>query len=158
MPKVLIIYYSRSGNTEKMARFVEQGVKKTKVDVAIKKVNEVNVDDLLGVGGVILGSPTYFGVMAAEMKEFVDRSIKHFGKLTGKVGGAFATSGGIGGGNETTIMGIIEALLIAGLIVQGDSAGDHYGPVSIGKPDGRVKKQCARRGKRIAQLTKKLLS
>ena len=61
-----------------------------------------------------------------------------------------------GGGNETTIMGIIEALLIAGCVVQGDPEGDHYGPVSISKPDQRVQRQCERRGKRIAELTKKL--
>jgi NAD(P)H dehydrogenase (quinone) len=53
-------------------------------------------------------------------------------------------------------MGVIEAMLIAGMIVQGDPAGDHYGPVSIGKPDQRVTEQCRRRGKRVAELTKKL--
>ena len=53
-------------------------------------------------------------------------------------------------------MGIIEAMLIAGCIVQGDPKGDHYGPVSIGKPDERVRKQCIRRGKRIAELTLRL--
>ncbi|GAG22500.1 unnamed protein product, partial [marine sediment metagenome] len=62
------------------------------------------------------------------------------------------------GGNETTIMGIIEAMLISGMVVQGDPQGDHYGPVSIGKPDDRVKQQCQRRGLRIAELTKKLVS
>ena len=132
MPKILIIYYSRSGNTEKMALAVAEGVKKAEVDVETKKVDEVNVDDLFAVEGVILGSPTYFGVMAAEMKAFVDKSIKYFGKLQGKVGGAFATSGGIGGGNETTIMSLLEALLIHGMIIQGTTEGGHYGPVAIG--------------------------
>jgi NAD(P)H dehydrogenase (quinone) len=47
-------------------------------------------------------------------------------------------------------------MLISGMIVQGDPQGDHYGPVSIGKPDQRVHKQCARRGRRTAELTKKL--
>ena len=156
MPKVLIIYYSRTGNTEKMARFVEKGVKKTKVDVEIKKVKEIHVDDLLGVEGVILGSPTYFGVMAAEMKQFVDKSIKHFGKLNGKVGGAFATSGGIGGGNETTIISIIETLLIHGMIIKGTTKGGHYGPVAIGTPDKRVEEECLALGERIGELVKKL--
>jgi len=55
-------------------------------------------------------------------------------------------------------MGIIEAMLISGMVVQGDPAGDHYGPVSIGKPDDRVKEQCQRRGRRVAELTKKLRS
>jgi NAD(P)H dehydrogenase (quinone) len=52
-------------------------------------------------------------------------------------------------------MGVIEAMLIAGMGVHGDPKGDHYGPVSIGKPDDRVRQQCERRGRRIAELTKK---
>ena len=156
MPKVLIIYYSRTGNTEKMAQFVEQGVRKTNVEVETKKVKEVNVDELLDVEGIILGSPTYFGVMASEMKQFVDKSIKHFGKLNGKVGGAFSTSGGIGGGNETTIISIIEALLIHGMIIQGSTKGGHYGPVAIGSPDSRVESECIALGERVGELVKKL--
>ena len=156
MPKILIIYYSRTGNTEKMARFVEQGVKKTSVDVDTKNAKEVNIDELLDVEGIILGSPTYFGVMTSEMKKLVDESIKHFGKLSGKVGGAFATSGGIGGGNETTIISIIEALLIHGMIVQGSTKGGHYGPVSIGSPDKRVEEECIALGERVGELVKKL--
>ena len=53
-------------------------------------------------------------------------------------------------------MGIIEAMLISGMVVQGDPNGDHYGPVSIGKPDQRVEQQCRHRGRRVAELTKKL--
>jgi len=71
---------------------------------------------------------------------------------------AYPFSGNIGGGNETTIMGINEAMLIAGMVIHGDPKGDHYGPVSIGKPDERVREQCQRRGRRIADLTKKLLA
>jgi len=139
-----------------MAQFVEQGVRKTNVEVETKKVKEVNVDELLDVEGIILGSPTYFGVMASEMKQFVDKSIKHFGKLNGKVGGAFATSGGIGGGNETTIISIIEALLIHGMIIQGSTKGGHYGPVGIGSPDSRVESECIALGERVGELVKKL--
>ena len=94
--------------------------------------------------------------MAGPIKQLFDDTVKNHGKLNGKVGAAFTSAANIGGGNETTIMGIIEAMLIAGMIVQGDPMGDHYGPVSIGKPDNRVEKQCTRRGKRIAELTKKL--
>jgi len=94
--------------------------------------------------------------MAGLIKELVDDLVSRHGALNGKVGGAFSSAANIGGGNETTIMGIIEAMLIAGMIVQGDPQGDHYGPVSIGKPDDRVRQQCGRRGQRIAELTKKL--
>lgn len=51
------------------------------------------------------------------------------GKLVGKVGGVFTSSGMIGGGNETTIMSILQGLLIHGMIVQGVQEGNHYGPV-----------------------------
>ena len=156
MPKVLVIYYSRTGNTEKMAQLVGQGLKTAGVEGEIKKVADVHVDELLSVEGVILGSPTYFGVMTSEMKQFVDESIKHFGKLNGKVGGAFATSGGIGGGNETTIISLIEALLIHGMIIQGTTKGGHYGPVAIGTPDKRVEEECMALGTRVGDLAKKL--
>jgi NAD(P)H dehydrogenase (quinone) len=96
--------------------------------------------------------------MAAPIKQLFDDLVERHGELNGKVGGAFSSAANIGGGNETTIMGIIEAMLISGMIVQGDTQGDHYGPVSIGKPDERVEQQCRRRGKRIAELTNKLFA
>jgi len=91
--------------------------------------------------------------MAGPIKELIDETVSFHGKLDGKVGAAFSSAANIGGGNETTVMSILQALIIAGLIVQGDPQGDHYGPISIGKPDSRVEKQCERRGRRIAQLT-----
>lgn len=63
-----------------------------------------------------------------------------------KVGGSVA------GGNETTIMDILKSLLIHGMVIQGSPKGDHYGPVSIGKPDDRSKKLCKEYGQRIAKL------
>jgi NAD(P)H dehydrogenase (quinone) len=103
-----------------------------------------------------VGSPTYYGRLAATIAQFFDDSVTRHGKLDGKVGAAFSSSSNIAGGNETTIISILETLLIHGMIVQGDPQGDHYGPVSIGKPDERVIKQCKRRGQRIAELTNKL--
>jgi len=113
---------------------------------------------LLDYDAIVIGSPTYYGLMAGPVKELIDETVAFHGGLDGKVGAAFSSAGNIGGGNETTIMGIIEAMLIAGMVVQGDPKGDHYGPVSIGKPDERVKEQCRRRGRRIAELTKKMLA
>jgi len=95
--------------------------------------------------------------MAAPIKQLIDDLVGRHGQLDGKVGAAFTSAANIGGGNETTIMGLIEAMLISGMVVQGDPNGDHYGPVSIGKPDQRVEQQCRRRGQRIAELTKKLV-
>ncbi len=156
MVRILICYYSRSGNTKKMAYLIQKGVMEADVEVDTKDVKDVKVDDLLGYDGIIIGSPTYYGLPAAEVKSLLDKSVKHHGKLSGKVGGAFASSANIGGGNETTVLAILESLLIHGMTVCGDSKWDHYGPVSIEKPDARVEKVCVRYGKRVAALTKKL--
>ncbi len=157
MPKVLIIYYSKTGNTQKMAEFISKGITSEKgVDVEIKSVGEVNVDELLKVDGIIIGSPTYYGTMSWEVKKLFDDSIKFHGGLDGKVGAAFSSSGNIGGGNESTITDIIKSMLIHGMIIHGDPAGDHYGPVSILAPDERSKKCCIRLGQRVAALVKKL--
>lgn len=156
MSTVLIVYFSKSGNTESMAHMVAEGVKAEGVTVDVKRVNDVNVDELLAAKGVVIGSPTYFGAMAAEIKSFLDESVKHFGKLKGKVGGAFSSSALIGGGNETTILGILKAFLIHGMIVEGNTEGGHYGPVAIGAPDERCGDECKGLGRRVAQLVKRL--
>ncbi|MGB8227450.1 MAG: NAD(P)H-dependent oxidoreductase, partial [Sedimentisphaerales bacterium] len=122
-----------------------------------KSVEKVKVDDLLAADAIVVGSPTYYGQMAPQISQLFTDSVGKHGALTGKVGAAFSSSANIGGGNETTILGILEAMLIHGMVIQGDSQGDHYGPVSIGQPDERVKSQCQRLGKKIAQLTTKLL-
>lgn len=154
MPSILIIYYSETGNTKRMAEIIGEGVKKENVDLKIEGVEKINADLLLKYDGIIIGSPTYYGSMAAQIKKLLDESVQFHGKLDGRVGGAFSSSANIGGGNETTILDIINAMLIHGMIVQGDPSGDHYGPVSIGSPDSRVERQCKRYGQRIAKLVK----
>jgi NAD(P)H dehydrogenase (quinone) len=156
MAKAIVVYYSRSGNTKEMAEITAKAMNDAELPTECKPVEKVKAKDLLDYDAIVIGSPTYYGQMAAPLKQLFDDSVSNHGALDGKVGSAFASAANIGGGNETTIMGIIEAMLISGMIVQGDPQGDHYGPVSIGKPDQRVKQQCQRRGKRIAELTKKL--
>lgn len=156
MGKIGIVYYSRAGKTEKMAKLVYRGVEMEEVEAELKKVEETSLEDLLLWDGIIVGSPTYYGLVAAPIKDFFDRSVKYHGKLEGKVGGAFSSSANIGGGNETTIISILQMMLIHGMIVKGSSKGDHYGPVSIGSPDERVKGQCEALGRRVARLVKKL--
>lgn len=156
MPRVLIIYYSKTGNTEQMARMVAEGVREEGVEPVLKKVGVASVDDLMSVQGVVLGSPTYFGTMTAEIKSFLDESVKHFGKLNGKIGGAFSSSALLGGGNETTVLDIIKALLIHGMIIQGTTEGGHYGPVALGAPDESASEGCRKLGQRVASLVKKL--
>lgn len=156
MLKILIVYYSETGNTKKMAELIAEGVKEEKVDVVIKNVEDTNTKELLEYDGIIIGSPTYYGLPAYQIKKLLDESVAFHGSLEGKIGGAFSSSANIGGGNETTIMAILQAMLIHGMVVKGTSKGDHYGPVSIGKPDIRVENQCRKYGKMIAQLVKKL--
>ncbi len=154
MKKILIIYYSETGNTKKMAEFIADGIKEENVDVITKEVSDVKVEELLEYDGIIIGSPTYYGLPAYKVKKLLDDSVALHGKLEGKVGGAFSSSANIAGGNETTIMAIIQAMLIHGMIIKGTSKGDHYGPVSIGKPDSRVERQCKNYGKMVAKVLK----
>ncbi|MFA5362499.1 MAG: NAD(P)H-dependent oxidoreductase [Candidatus Omnitrophota bacterium] len=156
MHKVLVIYYSRSGNTRKMAELIAQGIKKEGVKAAVKDVKDVDAGEMPGYEGIVIGSPVYYGTMSAEIKKLFDDSVKFHGKLDGKVGAAFSSSCNIAGGNETTVLDIVNALLIHGMIVQGDHQGDHYGAVSIDTPDARAFKECARKGRRVAQLVKKI--
>jgi len=158
MTKILIIYFSETGNTEKMAHSVAEGLREEGVEPQVKKVQEASVDDLLAVDGIIIGSPTYFGTMAAEMKLFLDKSVVHYKRLAGKVGGAFASSALLGGGNETTVLALLQALLIHGMIVEGTTEGGHYGPVALGAPDQRTSEECRQLGRRVARLAKKLHS
>jgi NAD(P)H dehydrogenase (quinone) len=158
MARVLVIYYSKTGNTKKMAESIVEGVNKESTEVVIKAVKDVQVDELLKYEAIIIGSPTYYGTMAAEIKKLLDDSVKFHGKLDGKIGAAFSSSANIAGGNETTILDILHAMLIHGMIIQGDPLGDHYGPVAIGEPDTRAARECVRLGSRIAQLVKKCTS
>ena len=156
MAKAIVIYHSRTGNTKEMAEIITRSMNEADLQTECKSVSDIEVRDLMNYDAIVIGSPTYYGHMAGPIKQLIDDSVAFHGKLDGKIAAAFSSSANIAGGNETTIMGIIEAMLIAGCVVQGDPQGDHYGPVSIGKPDERVKQQCIRRGQRIAELTKKL--
>ncbi len=157
MAKILVAYYSVSGHTRKMAELIVEGIKKEEtIDVVLKNVEELKVDELLEYQCIIIGSPVYYGSMAAPIKKLFDDSVKFHAKLDGRIGGAFASSANIGGGNETTILDILNAMLIHGMIVQGDPKGDHYGPVAIGAPDERSSRQCVRYGERLGKLAKKI--
>jgi NAD(P)H dehydrogenase (quinone) len=156
MAKALIIYYSRSGNTKKMAELVAEGIKKEGVEVTLKDVKDTKAEELLKYDAIVIGSPTYYGSMSAEIKKLLDDSVGFHGKLDGKIGAAFASSANVAGGNETTILDILNAMLIHGMIIHGDPQGDHYGAVAIGAPDSRSTKECLRMGTRLAKLVKRL--
>ena len=157
MKRIAVLYYSRTGNTEAMARFIAEGAREEQaIEVDITRIEKFPVEKAMEYDSLIVGSPTYYGSMAYQVKKFFDESVSFHGSLSGKVGAAFSSAANIGGGNETTITDILNAMLIHGMIVQGNSSGDHYGPVSIGSPDSRVEKQCRELGARTARLTKKV--
>lgn len=155
MGKVIIIYYSRSGTTKKMANIIYDELKNNGVEVDIFGVEDISPEKLLDYDGIIIGSPTYYGTLAYEVKKLLDESVAYHGKLDGKVGAAFTSSANLAGGNETTILSILEAMLIHGMIVQGDPRGDHYGPVGVGGVDKRCEDNCRRLARRFISLLKK---
>ncbi len=157
MTKILIVYDSRSGNTEKMAYAVAEGAKQAgKAEVTVKKVDEATVKDLQEADGIIMGSPTYYGQMSAKLKALIDESVKIHGKLQGKIGAAFTSSGGTATGAETTLLSIIQAMLVHGMIVQGRANDKHYGAAAVGTPTEKEIESCKQLGKIVATLTEKM--
>lgn len=156
--QVLVLYYSKGGNTKKLAEEVARGVKSTGTKVIIKSTKEVTKDDFLESAGIIAGSPVYFGVMAADLKRVFDEFISLRRKMENKVGAAFATGGHHTGGKETTIMSILQCMLIYGMIIVGDpmSASGHYGVGCVGAPDKVAVDEAFKLGARVAELCKKL--
>jgi NAD(P)H dehydrogenase (quinone) len=157
--QVLVMYHSRSGNTKKLAQEIARGVQKVEdVKCALKSTSEITEDDFLNSDAIIAGSPVYFGTMAAELKEVFDKFVGIRGEMEDKVGAAFATSADPSGGKETTIISIIQAMLIYGMIVVGDpiDATGHYGVSCVGAPDRKTASNAAKLGKRVASLVKKL--
>ncbi|KUK95887.1 MAG: Flavodoxin/nitric oxide synthase [Methanothrix harundinacea] len=156
MTKLLVVYHSRSGNTARMAEAVAEGAKSGGADVVIKKVEEATLEDLTGADGIVFGAPTYFGTLSGEMKSFIDRSVRIRGKLENKVGATFTSSGSLSGGNETTLISMIEGMLIHGMVIVGDpiETGGHYGAVAVGMPDAQALIGCRKLGERVAKLAK----
>ncbi|MHC1635462.1 MAG: flavodoxin family protein [Candidatus Methanospirareceae archaeon] len=158
MVKVLVIYHSRTGNTERMAKEVVEGAKEEGAETRLKNVKDVEMEDLKWADGIIIGSPTYFGLPAYEIKELIDKSVKIRGELENKVGAAFSSSAHRAGGRETTMLSILHAMLIHGMVVCGDPlySGGHYGAAADGQPDDEALKECRALGKRVASLAKKI--
>jgi NAD(P)H dehydrogenase (quinone) len=157
--QVLVMYFSRTGNTRRLAEEVAKGVQEVNdVKCVLKQASEVTKEDFLDSDAIIAGSPVYFGTMAAELKDVFDRFVGIRKQMGDKIGAAFATSGDQSGGKETTIMSIIQAMLIYGMIIVGDplDATGHYGVSCAGNPDKTTGLNAAKLGKRAAQLVKKI--
>ena len=146
MCKVLIVYYSMYGHIFKMAEAVAAGVREVKgCEVVIKRVPETlpgevlemmgaveaqkgmahipiaTVDDLAGADAIIFGTPTRFGNMCGQMRQFLDATggLWMKGSLVGKVGSVFASSATQHGGQESTILSFHTTLLHQGMVVVG---------------------------------------
>jgi NAD(P)H dehydrogenase (quinone) len=157
--QVLVMYYSRSGNTKKLAEEIAQGVLEVEgVDSVCKPVDEVTKDDFINSHGIIAGSPVYFGVMAAELKKKFDKFVGIRNRMGDKIGAAFATANDQSGGKETTMFSIIQAMMIYGMIIVGDplEATGHYGVACIGSPDEKTCENAKKLGNRVALLAKKI--
>jgi NAD(P)H dehydrogenase (quinone) len=157
--QILILYYSKGGNTRKVAERIAEGIESISgVKALLKSTQEVKKEDFVDSAGVIAGSPVYFGAMAWDLKRVFDEYVVVRRKMENKVGAAFATSGDPSGGKETTIISIIQCLLIYGMIVVGDpmEATGHYGVACVGAPDERTSENARKLGRRVAELCKKL--
>lgn len=171
MAKVLVLYYSSYGHIETMAKAVAEGARAEGAEVNIKRVPELvsdevakasgykldqdapvaKVDDLKDYDAIILGVPTRFGVMSAQMKNFWDQTggLWMSGALVGKVGSVFASTATQHGGQETTIISTQTMLLHHGLVIVGlpyafggllkmdeVSGGSPYGATTLSDGDG----------------------
>jgi NAD(P)H dehydrogenase (quinone) len=197
MAKVLVLYYSSYGHVETMAKEVIKGVQEVQgVSAILKRVPETMPEEVAKKAGVklnqsaeiakpeelshydaiIFGTPTRFGNMAAQMRNFLDQTGKQWveGSLIGKIGSVFVSTG-TGGGNETTITSFWHTLAHHGFIIVGvpyaekgltnlnDMRGSSpYGAGTIAGSDGKrtplpIELQIARfQGQHVAQLAHRL--
>ncbi len=157
--QILILYYSKGGNTRKVAERIAEGVESVSGATALlKSTQEVSKDDFVNSAGLIAGSPVYFGAMAWDLKRVFDEYVVVRKKMENKVGAVFATSGDPSGGKETTMMSIVQCLLIYGMVIVGDpmEATGHYGVACVGAPDEKTSENARKLGRRVAELCKKL--
>ena len=163
--EVLVGYFSLSGNTEKMAAAVAEGASQVEgVTVVKKKVAVITKADLDSAHGLILGCPTHFANIPAEMKSTIDHwAWKQRVNLTDKVGGAFSTGGNFTGGKEHVVISLLLYMLNNRMIVvgpiyrEGDGGWGEIGASATTGSDDRGLSELelagARRlGKRVAQV------
>jgi NAD(P)H dehydrogenase (quinone) len=160
--KVLIAYYSAMGHTAAMAKAVDEGARKVPgVESKLETTSKVQCKDLLSADAVIVGSPVYWSNMAAEVKAFYDRWTHECNVLPptfdmkDKIGAAFVTAGEVSSGKETTLLGMVVAMLGNRMIVV--SEGDSLGATATtgeGKSPVAEKdlEQARRLGERVARL------
>lgn len=193
-PYVLVLYYSTHGATKALAKVIASGVEEAGCEARLRTVPKVSTvcqaveedipeegdlycseEDLQGCAGLILGSPTRFGNMAAAMKYFIDSTLNTWvnGNLIGKPAGVFTSTGSLHGGQESTLLSMMLPLLHHGMLIAGvpysekslhttQSGGTPYGPSHYAggnnnQPLTDNEQDIAKSfGLRIARLAKKL--
>lgn len=157
--QVLVLYYSRTGNTKRLAEAVAEGVRTVAgCEALLRTPDAVTIEEFRDSNALVVGSPVYFGGMAGELKKVLDDFVTVRRQMEGKVGAAFATSAHPSGGKETTILAIHQAMLIYGMVVVGDplDAGGHYGVACAGAPDAKALDAARKLGARVARTAQKL--
>lgn len=163
--KILVLYDSQTGNVEQMAKLVAEGAQEIEsVEVRLRKVGaegelKATPDDVLWADGIAVGSPTNMGIISWKMKRFWDDEMgSHWMKIDGKIGCAFSSAGGWGGGMELACQSILTVLVNFGFLVFGVTdyvSRDltlHYGAVSAkGPAEEQAKAACRLLGKRLAE-------
>ena len=144
MAKVLIVYCTRTGNTEEMAKAIEQGAKTVGAEVVRKKATEVEPADFLDCGAVAFGSPTNFGYMAGALKEIFDSILHNIRKQV--VGLPYATFGS-GQRGTAKVLEVIEGICQS---LQLKKTGE--GVIATGKPSAEVLAQCQELGKKLGNI------
>jgi len=158
--KVAIVYYSKTGNTQKVADVIAEGVKKIDTaEVKCMSIEEIDNEFLAEAKAVIFGSPTIAGTYAWQLKQWLD-STKNVG---GKLGAVFATANFIGGGAEVAELALLAEMLVKGMLVYSSGAAEgqpfiHYGAVCIQDGDESQKERARIFGERIARKAVELFN
>jgi NAD(P)H dehydrogenase (quinone) len=164
--RVLVLYFSRDGHTKMMAELVAEGARSVpQAEVRLKTVAEATADDLIWCDGIAAGSPTYMGTIAWEMKQWWDVTAQPlWSKVDGKIGCAFASSGGLAGGGELTCLALQIVMINYGMLVFGVpdyvAPGQtlHYGVVCAGRPRNEGDREaCRRLGRRLSEWVQTLI-
>ncbi len=151
LPRGLVVYDSKSGNTEKMATAIGKGMQENGVNTSVKRVEKTSTNDLVDADVIVFGSPTYFANMTTRMKDFIDKSIKIYpDKLADKAGAAFTACDGVGG--DMTVTTFLQAMLLHRMVVIGPESGG-FGVVQVGAVDEKCLSDCQAFGNRIAAFT-----
>jgi len=148
---VLILYYSGSGNTKKMAKAIAEAMKSSAINVTVEDVGKFDISSLPNYDSIVLGSPTYFSNMAWQVKRAIDESIVHYGggKLKGKLAGIFTSAGTSRNGKDCLKMLQVALGIHHGMkVVEGILRVD-------GESDKEVEKRCQEYGKRLVKKIEK---